>query len=289
MKRPTERLRSYLALTKPTIQLLVVLTGAAGLVVEGSLNGDPSRFTLVLLLLAMAGGSANAFNQVFERDVDADMTRTRRRRPLPMKRIGVREAYAFAGLVGTASIAGFWLFFNLYSALLAAGTILFYSLFYTLYLKPRTPQNIVLGGAAGAMGPVIAWAAAANSLAVAPWLMFAIIFFWTPPHFWTLAIYHRTDYETVGYPMMPVIIGDARTWVQVIRYSVLMIAVSLGLLWSGLGLVYAISAIALGGLFMRKVVQAQTSRVPKDARGVFGYSILYLLALFTMMIVDAGL
>lgn len=283
-----QRLSAYLALTKPTIQLVVVLTGAAGLVVEGSLAGRPMTFIGALVLLAMAGGAANAFNQAFERNVDAAMTRTRKRRPLPLGVIQPWEAFLFAGLLAAISIFGFWVAFNLLSALLAAGTILFYSVFYTLYLKPRTPQNIVIGGAAGSMGPVITWAAAAGSLSLAPWLMFAIIFFWTPPHFWSLAIYHKDDYRTVGYPMMPVVAGETRTWMQILMYTVITVASSLGLVVTGSSFLYGVVALVLGGLFLRKALEARSSREAKDARGVFGYSILYILALFTLLIMDAS-
>ena len=226
MKRFINTIRAYIALTKPSILLLVVLTGAAGLVVEGSLNNDPLRFMAVLVFLGMAGGSANAFNQYFERDIDAVMKRTRRRRPLPQGLISPNGALIYAITIGVISTAVFTLAFNLLAGALTLATILFYSLFYTLYLKPRTPQNIVIGGLAGSMGPVIAWAAGANSLTWTPLLMAAVIFFWTPPHFWALAIYLKDDYTQVGYPMMPGIVGDKATWAQIFIYTLVTLAIS---------------------------------------------------------------
>ena len=170
------KLPELLQLTKPTIMLLVVLTGAAALVLEGGLNRRPLLFAAVLLGLTLAGGSANALNQYFERDIDARMSRTRRKRPLPKGTVTPREALVFAVTIGILSIVLFAAVFNPLSAALAAATILFYGLFYTLYLKPRTHFNIVIGGAAGAMAPVIAWAAATGTLAWTPWILFAIVF-----------------------------------------------------------------------------------------------------------------
>jgi len=192
------RLRTYLALTKPTIMVLVVITGATGLVLQQDFTYQPWSALLVLCGLFLTGGSANALNQYFERDLDARMERTSKRRPLPMHRLGPNEALFFAVAIGVAGVLLFGLCFNLLSAALAGGTILFYGLFYTLYLKPRTAQNIVIGGAAGAMAPVIAWAAAAGDLSLTPWVLFLVIFLWTPPHFWALALYLREDYEAVA-------------------------------------------------------------------------------------------
>lgn len=283
------KIRAYFSLTKPTILLLVVLTGAAGLVVEGGLSDRPAHFALVLILLGMAGGSANAFNQYFERDVDARMRRTRKRRPLPRGTISPTGALIFAVLLGVASTAGFWHFFNPLSAMLSLGTILFYALFYTLYLKPRTPENIVIGGIAGSMGPVIAWAASSGTLALPALLMFLVIFFWTPPHFWALAVYMRDDYVDVGYPMMPVVAGDEATWRRGLFYAGLMIAASLALLAYGAGWFYAAAAVVLGAGFVRTLIRAKRDGGPLAARTAFSSSILYLLVLFTAIILDWSL
>ncbi len=284
-----QRLQAYWALAKPTIMLLVAITGAAGLVAEGGLLDNPPKFAMALLLLTFAGGSANAFNQAFERERDALMERTKRRRPLPAKKIKPTEAFVVAIAMGVISIASFWRWFNPLSALLSAGTIIFYAFFYTLYLKPRTPQNIVIGGAAGAMAPVIGWAAGAGSLAVEPILMFLIIFFWTPPHFWALALCLKEDYRRVNLPMMPLIVGDSRTWSMIVIYALLTLTVSGSLIFFGAGILYAVAAAGLGAMFLRKILIARSHVSIKNARGVFGYSIVYLLVLFTALIIDRGL
>ncbi|MCB2213476.1 heme o synthase [bacterium] len=284
-----DRIQAYNALTKPTIVLLVVLTGAAGAVLEGSLLSSPLLFALSLVLLGMAAGSANAFNQFFERNVDAVMTRTRVKRPLPSGKIAPWEAFTFAALNGIISTVAFWFVFNPLTALLSLWTILFYALFYTLYLKPRTPENIVIGGIAGAMGPLIAWTAGAGQVAVAPLLMLAIIFFWTPPHFWSLAIYMKHDYKAVNYPMMPVVVGDKATWTRNLVYTIVTLATSLTLLGFGLGWIYGAAAIGLGVYFLLSVIKGVRENTPQAARTVFVRSIFYLLALFTAAILDAAI
>lgn len=288
MNRLIDTLRAYIALTKPSILLLVVLTGAAGLVVEGSFNSDPLRFIAVLVFLGMAGGSANAFNQYFERDIDAVMKRTRRRRPLPQGLITPTGALIYALTIGVISTAVFTFAFNLLAGALTLATILFYSLFYTLFLKPRTPQNIVIGGLAGSMGPVIAWAAGANSLTWTPLLMAAVIFFWTPPHFWALAIYLKDDYMQVGYPMMPGIVGDKATWAQIFVYTLITLAVSGALVVFEPGWLYLLAAVGLGLWFLVSVLRGWRKGTDMAARGVFSVSIVYLLALFTAIIIDRG-
>ena len=215
------QLLNYFLLTKPRILLLVLLTGVTALIVEGSLLTTLGSFLLVLLGLFLASGSANAFNQYFEREVDAKMSRTAGRRPLPMGKIAPLNALVFALVLGAGSTVIFAVFFNLLSSMLALATVLFYGFFYTLILKPRTSLNIVIGGAAGAMTPVIAWAAASGSVNLVSLLMAALIFIWTPPHFWSLAIIFRKDYEKVSYPMTPNIIGIPATYKKMIYYSFL--------------------------------------------------------------------
>ncbi len=280
------QVRAYLKLTKPTIMLLVVVTGAAGLVVEGSLLGRPLAFLLVLFGLFCSGGSANALNQYFERDIDAQMSRTRSRRPLPMKQVRPGSALAFAIGIGIIGVVIFAVLFNWLSALLSLGTILFYGLFYTLWLKPNTVHNIVIGGAAGAMGPVIAWAAAANTVGIAAWLMFLIIFLWTPPHFWALALYLQDDYRKVKLPMMPVIRGDLATLRQMWFYTLAMVFVTLVLGAFGTGWLYLVSAVLLGIFFMRKAFSALKCRTRQAEFSLFKFSIIYLLALFFVVILE---
>jgi len=278
----------YLLLTKPRIVALVMVTAVAGLVAEGSLLHDPARFALVLFGIALTAGSANAFNQYFERDIDAEMARTRLKRPLPLRRISVRGALAFAIGVGLAAVALLLAVGNALSAALALGTIVFYGFFYTLWLKPRTVHNIVIGGAAGAMGPVIAWAAASGGLTLTPLLFFLVIFLWTPPHFWALALCVQEDYKKVRIPMLPVVKGDAETYLQIERYSVALVGLTLAMpLLNAGGVILAVAALALGTPFLWKAIRARRVASVEAAWSLFGFSIVYLFALFLAIIVDA--
>ncbi len=257
-------IRNYLSLTKPTICLLVLITGAAGLIWEGSMSHDFVSFMLVMLGLFLTAGSANALNQYLERERDAKMKRTARRRVLPTGKVRPMSALIFAvtiGVVGTA-----------------------------LYLKPRTAQNIVIGGAAGAMGPVIAWAAATGleGMTMAPWIMFAIIFLWTPPHFWALALCLQEDYKSNPLPMMPNVAGEDSTLRQMFVYTFALVGISLALIWSDAGLVYIASAVILGGLFIWKSVLSMREKTTRQYWGLFGYSIIYLFALFIAMMIDSA-
>jgi heme o synthase len=271
---------------KPTIMLLVLLTGAAALVLEGSFVHRPIQFILVLVGLLLAGGCANALNQYFERDIDAQMGRTRRRRPLPKGTIQPREALLFAIIIGVSSVVLFGFVFNLLAAGLAAVTILFYSFYYTLWLKPRTHLNIVIGGAAGAMAPVIAWAAATGTLNWTPWILFLIVFLWTPPHFWALALCVKKDYQSVAIPMLPVIKGDAETRRQIFAYTLWLVGISFALLAVKAGLLYLVIALGLGGLFLWKAFRVWRERENTKAWGLFKYSIIYLMTLFVAMMAD---
>lgn len=289
-RAPLEVARAFLSLTKPTICLLVLITGAAGLVWEGSFTANPLAFLLVMAGLFATAGSANALNQYLERDRDALMKRTAKRRALPSGKLSPRAALIFAVGIGVLGVAIFALAFNWFSALLALSTILFYAFFYTLYLKPRTAHNIVIGGAAGAMGPVIAWAAAAGlpGMTWVPWVMFAIIFLWTPPHFWALALCLQDDYRANPLPMMPNVAGEASTLRQSAVYTVALVGVSLSLLWADAGLIYLSAAIVLGGLFLWKGILSMRTRERRQYWGLFGYSIIYLFALFLAMIADVA-
>jgi protoheme IX farnesyltransferase len=279
-----ENVGAYLQLTKPSIMMLVLVTGATALVLEQSMVERPLDFFLVMLGLFLTGGSANALNQYLERDVDAKMSRTKRRRPLPMGRISPANALVFSIVIGIAGTALFWIYFNPLSAMIALATIIFYAFFYTLYLKPNTAQNIVIGGAAGAMAPVIAWAAAAGTLTYVPWILFLIVFLWTPPHFWALALYLKDDYRAVDYPMMPVSRGDDVTFRHMVVYSIALVAISLVLY--DIGIFYVVVAAALGGQFLRKVLAAQKAQTIESEQRLFRFSIVYLFALFLTMIVE---
>ncbi|HKW51839.1 MAG TPA: heme o synthase [Candidatus Eisenbacteria bacterium] len=278
----------YILLTKPRIVLLVMITAVAGLVVEGSLLRDPARFALVLFAITLTAGSANAFNQYFERDLDAAMARTRKRRPLPLHRVSERGALTFAIGVGAASVLLLWWVGNPLSAWLALGTIAFYGFFYTLWLKPRTVHNIVIGGAAGAMGPVIAWAAASGGIALAPVLFFLVIFLWTPPHFWALALCLQEDYRLVRIPMLPIVKGEAETYRQIELYTIALVVLTLAMpfLHAG-GAIFAAVAAGCGGVFVWKAVRARRAATVPSAWNVFSYSIVYLFVLFLGVIADA--
>lgn len=277
----------YLKLTKPRIMILVVLTGMTALILEGSLLSEPSYFFLAILALYLTGGSANALNQCFERDIDARMTRTTRRRPLPQQKIPLTQAFIFSILIGASGVLIYGFFFNWFSALLSLGTILFYSLFYTLFLKPNTSQNIVIGGAAGAMAPVGTWVAATGSMSLDPWILFLIIFFWTPPHFWALALVYKEDYRAVDLPMLPVVKGEEETLRQIVFYTIILFLISLILIMAkNIGIIYIVAASVLGGIFVVRSFQARKSRNIHKIRKLFGYSIAYLFGLFFAIIVD---
>jgi protoheme IX farnesyltransferase len=280
-------LLDFLALTKPRVMTLVIFTGLAALVVEGTALIRPLGSAIILFALYLTGGSANAFNQYFERKIDGRMTRTRLKRPLPNGRLSPAQALGFSLLIGAAGVTIFGVVFNWLAAVLALGTILFYSIIYTLILKPNTEYNIVIGGAAGAMAPVIAWAAAAGTLSWMPLIMFLVIFLWTPPHFWALAITFREDYQAAGFPMLPVTKGTISTYRQILAYSLILLPTSLLPAILESGLVYAMPALILSSLFIVKSAKALKCRQQNVTWKLFGFSITYLFALFSALIVDS--
>jgi len=269
--------------------LLVIITGATALFMEGSLISQPIKFLLVLIALYLTGGSANALNQYFERDIDSLMERTKTRRPLPLGRIQANNALIFSVAIGIIGVFMFGLIFNWLTAILSLATILFYSLFYTLYLKPNTKINIVIGGVAGAMAPVGAWTAATGEFALAPWILFLIIFLWTPPHFWALAAFRTDDYKKSGLPMLPVVKGVDFTMKQILIYTIILVAVTISLYWVYSSWIYLAVAIIAGFIFLKKSYKAKQDQSVKQLRGLFGYSILYLFALFFTIIIEISL
>lgn len=280
------RLKSYLLLTKPRIMLLVVLSGAAALVWEGTLLEQPGRLLLVLAALFLTGGSANGINHYLERDRDAMMRRTRGTRPLPMGWIRPAEALIFSIAIGMGGVVVLGLWFNWLAAGLALFTILFYSLLYTLVLKPSTPHNTLLGGIAGAMVPVGAWAAASGRIALEPWSLFALIFFWSAPHFWLLAVGRREEYIRSGLPMLPVVRSARVTLLYITLFQLLMFAASLTPLLLGCGTIYLVLAL-LGSV----ALLLQLRRLWRDPsrpvyRAMFHFSIIYLCALLAAVIAD---
>ncbi len=280
------RLRAYVALTKPRIiELLLVTTLPTMVVAE---RGMPSAW---LILATMVGGTlaaagANATNMVIDRDIDKKMRRTSRR-PLVTGEITPRNALIFA--VALELVAAVWLavVVNPLSAGLAVSATLFYVLVYTVWLKRTSTQNIVIGGAAGAVPVLVGWAAVTNELAVAPFAMFAIIFAWTPPHFWALAIRYREDYAAAEVPMLPAVASMATTGRQIVVYTVALWACSLLFAEvAGMGLLYLGSAVVLGAVFLAKAVQLHHDGSQRRAMGLFNYSISYITLLFSAMALD---
>jgi protoheme IX farnesyltransferase len=280
------KLKDFLQLTKPRIMLLVLMTAVAALVMEGSMITQPLRLLLFLLGLFLTGGSANAFNQYLERDIDSHMSRTVRRRPLPTGRLKPLEALLFATAIGASGVLLLGLVFNWLTAALSLGTILFYAFIYTLLLKPNTYLNTVIGGAAGAMAPVGAWAAATGGTTPAPWAIFMIVFLWTPPHFWSLALICEKDYQRVRLPMLPVVKGVDNTLTQILLYTLALVLVSLTPLLLGAGVLYGVTALILGIALIRRAVQAKRSRGNDRIRSLFHFSIVYLLTLLIGLILD---
>jgi protoheme IX farnesyltransferase len=280
---------NYIKLTKPTIVLLFSLTGAGAMVLEGSLLKSPWKFLLILVGITLTAASANALNMYVDRDIDEIMQRTRKKRPLPQGKISPQKALYFGLILGAVSTGILLITSNVLATLISIGTILFYVCFYTLYLKRRTPYNIVIGGAAGATAPLIGWAAASGQISLAAWLMFLIIFMWTPPHFWALALVIKEDYKKAGIPMLPVVAGDRRTRLEILIYTVLLLPLPLLPPLTNLtNATYVTGSIVLGGIFLFLAMLLWRKKTNSSAYGLFGYSIFYLLVLFVLLIVGAG-
>ena len=280
------RVMDYLALTKPRIIVLLLVTAFASMLVAAPGRVSPWLIVFTLAGGAMSAGAANAINQVLERDIDALMTRTRKR-PIPSGRVAAPFAFAFAVLLGTAAFVEMASFVNLLAAILSLAALLFYVFVYTVWLKRSTPQNIVIGGAAGAVPPLVGWAAATGRLDPAAAVLFLIVFLWTPPHFWALALFRRDDYARAHVPMLPVVSGESETRRQILIYTVVLVFSTLLLVPVGsMGRVYGLSAAVLGGLFVALAMRLWRQRTPTAAMRVFGYSIVYLALLFTVMVVD---
>ncbi len=280
----------YMRLMKPRVMSLVVFTGLVGLLLApGHLH--PVLAAVAILCIAVGAGASGAINMWFDRDIDAVMARTKDR-PIPAGRMAPGEALGFGVVLAVGSVAVMGLAVNWVAAALLALTIAFYVFIYTMWLKRRTPQNIVIGGAAGAFPPMVGWAAVSGDITLASVALFAIIFMWTPPHFWALALYRSGDYAKAGVPMMPVVAGARETKKQMIIYAVLMLPVTLAPYFLGVsGLVYAIPAAVLGALFVLAAVLVWFDKTDRSAKRMFGYSILYLFLLFALLLVDraAGL
>lgn len=280
----------YFALLKPRVMSLVVFIGLAGMV-AAPVSLHPVLAFTTILCIAIGAGAAGCINMWYERDVDALMSRTRNR-PIPTGRITPESALAFGVTLAIASVLLQGLAVNILSAAILAVSILFYVFVYTIWLKRRTPQNIVIGGAAGAFPPLIGWAAATGTIDAAPLGMFLLVFLWTPPHFWALALYKSGDYQRAGIPMLPVVRGQKSTLNHILAYSLTLVPASL-LPWyfGAAGQFYAAVAGLLSLLFVVLAAQLWRSEddlVEKRARQLFGYSILYLFLVFAVLMADVA-
>jgi len=282
--------RDFLALTKPRVMTLVVFTGLCGMLAAPVAIHPVMGFTAILCI-ALGAGASGALNMWYEADLDAKMKRTAGR-PLPAGRMEPQEALHFGVGLAVFSVLLMGLAVNVLSAAILAASILFYVIVYTVWLKRRTPQNIVIGGAAGAFPPLIGWAAATGRIELLPMLLFALIFLWTPPHFWALALFVRSDYAAAGVPMLPVVAGPKVTRAQILLYSVPMAAVAVAPWALGLaGAIYGVAAIALSAVFLVLALRVAISRetdpaAMKAERRLFAFSILYLFALFGALVAD---
>lgn len=282
-------IQSYYQLTKPRIIPLLLITTAGSMWIAAKGQVDP-----FLLLVTLAGGtlaaaSAQTINCVYDRDIDDAMERTRHR-PIPSGRVQSRDAVIYAIALAVISFSLLAVFANLLSALLAMSGIVFYVGIYTHLLKRHTTQNIVIGGAAGAIPALVGWAAVTNGLSWVAWLLFAIVFLWTPPHFWALALMIREDYAKVGVPMLPVVAGDVATARQIWLYTLILIPATFLLVYpfQATGVVYGIIALVLGSIFIRKAwLLLQNPDSKTIARSLFLYSILYMMLLSAGMVVDS--
>jgi protoheme IX farnesyltransferase len=274
----------YILLTKPCIVALVTFTGVPALAIEGSLLADAPRFAGVLLGILLSACGANGLNQILERDVDPLMTRTSKR-PLPAGKVGAHAALWFSL---SCCFTGVYLLKaagSTLAALLGLGAVAHYVLVYTVWLKRRTPMNVVIGGPAGAAAPLIGWAAGADTLSSVPLLMSLVIFLWSPPHFWALALYRKEDYARAGIPMLPVAAGEKSTRAQIALYVALLLPVTVFLgVQAELGWVFSLGSVLLGWEMIRRVILLHRRKDRSSAQGLFGYSIVHLSALFGLML-----
>jgi heme o synthase len=283
-----EVVKSYYQLTKPRIIPLLLITTAASMWIASDGRVDPRLLLVTLLGGTLAAASAQVLNCIYDRDIDYTMTRTRQR-PIPAGKVQPIHALIFAIILGILSFSLLAWFANLLAALLAMSGIVFYMAVYTHWLKRHTTQNIVIGGAAGAIPPLVGWAAVTGDLSLVPWLLFTIIFLWTPPHFWALALMIKDDYAEVEIPMLPVIAGEVETVRQIWIYTWLVVPCSLLLVYPfhSLGIIYGAIALYLGYVFLRKAWQLKQEPQNKQlARSMFKYSIFYMMLLCVGAIVD---
>lgn len=277
----------FFELMKPRVMSLVVFTSLAGLVAApGALH--PLLAVIAILCIAVGAGASGALNMWYDADIDVRMARTAAR-PIPRGRVTADEALTFGTVLSIVSVITLGVLVNWVAGALLALTIAYYIFFYTMWLKRRTPQNIVIGGAAGSFPPMIGWAAVTGTVSIESVLMFLIIFMWTPPHFWALALYRARDYERVGVPMLPVVAGPDETRRQILLYSLVLVPLAVSPYVIGLGgIVYGVSSVVLGAIFLWLAVKVWRTREGREAdyaaKQLFGFSILYLFLLFGVLL-----
>ncbi len=279
------KVADYLTLTKPKVQSLLLFTTVTTMYVAGT--PPISRVVLTCLGGALSAGGAGAINHYLDRDIDAMMRRTRDR-PIPAGRISARAALVYGIALGVASFVLLAVTVNVLSGVLALSGLLGYVLVYTLWLKRSTPQNIVIGGAAGAVPPLVAWAATTGRLSGSALYLFAIVFYWTPPHFWALSLLMSDEYRRAGVPMLPVVRGERETRIQIVLYSLLLVPVTMLPVAGGLfGGIYATAALLLGGALVTLALELNRRRDRLSALRLYLFSLAYLALLFAAMVVDA--
>ena len=277
----------YVTLTKPRVQLLLLLTTITTMYVAG----DPSVGLVLLTCLggSLSAGGAAAVNHYYDRDIDAQMPRTATR-PVPAGRVRPGAALAYGFILQTLSFVLLATTVNVLAAVLALCGFLGYVLVYTMWLKRSTPQNIVIGGAAGAVPPLVGWAAVAGHIDPAAWYLFAIVFYWTPPHFWALSLLMKDEYARVGVPMMPVVHGETETRRQIVLYTCLLVVLTmLPVVFGYFGAIYAVAALGLGGAFLTLAIRLQRRADRRSALRTYLFSLAYLALLFGVMVADIHL
>lgn len=280
------RCQQFFALCKPRVVALIVFTAVIGMFLAVPGMVPPTTLFAGTLGIALVAGAAAAFNCLIEQRIDAVMARTRAR-PLPRGEVTAAQTVLFAGLIGGFGLFVLYTYVNPLTMGLTLATFVGYAVIYTIFLKPRTPQNIVIGGASGAMPPVLGWAAATGEVSADALLLFLIIFAWTPPHFWALALYRREDYAKAGMPMLPVTHGEAFTRLHLLLYTLILTAVSLLPVASGMsGTIYLVAALVLNGIFLAYALRLYRRYSDALAKKTFAWSILYLSLLFASLLVD---
>lgn len=288
IRTPRLRVVEYALLLKPRVMSLVVFTAWTGMMLAPG-NIDPLTALIAILCIALAAGASGAINMWYDRDIDNIMSRTQNR-PLPAGTLKPLEALGFGVSLSVVSVSIMAIFVNISAAAWLITTIIYYVLIYTIWLKRRTPQNIVIGGAAGAFPPLIGWIAVTGTAEPNAWVLFMIIFLWTPPHTWALALYRSSDYEAANIPMMPVVVGHRKTAMQMLIYTAVLVPVTLlPTLLDISGRVYMTAAIILGIGFLRHAIVVFNDDDVQKARNMFFFSIFYLFMIFVFLLVDKTL